>query len=56
MLAARSGNAAAVNLLLEAGANVHAKEQWQGQTALMWAAAENHAGGGAGAGRARRRA
>ena len=43
MLAARSGNVAAVNLLLEAGAEVRAKEQWHGQTALMWAAAENHA-------------
>jgi ankyrin repeat protein len=44
MLAARSGSVAAVNLLLEAGAAVGAKEQWQGQTALMWAAADNHAG------------
>ena len=42
MLAARSGSVGAVNLLLEAGAAVSAKEQWQGQTALMWAAAENH--------------
>jgi ankyrin repeat protein len=42
MLAARAGSVAAVNLLLEAGAAVGAKEQWQGQTALMWAAAENH--------------
>jgi ankyrin repeat protein len=42
MLASRSGNVAAVKLLLEAGAAVGAKEQWHGQTALMWAAAENH--------------
>jgi ankyrin len=42
MLASRSGNVAAVTLLLEAGAAVSAKEQWQGQTAVMWAAAENH--------------
>lgn len=44
MLAARSGSVAVVNLLLEASAAVDAKEQWQGQTALMWAAADNHAG------------
>jgi ankyrin repeat protein len=44
MLAARSGSVAGVNLLLEAGAVVDAKEQWHGQTALMWAAADNHAG------------
>jgi ankyrin repeat protein len=29
-------------VLLEAGADVNAVEQWTGQTALMWAAARNH--------------
>jgi ankyrin repeat protein len=33
-----------VKALIAHGANVNAKEQWQEQTALMWAAAENHAG------------
>src|SRR6185436_8706011 len=42
MTAARTGNAAAVNLLLSHGANVNAAEGWLGETALMWAAAENH--------------
>jgi ankyrin repeat protein len=32
-----------VRLLLEHGADVEAAEQWHGQTALMWAAIENHA-------------
>ena len=31
-----------VTALLDRGANVNAAETWQGQTALMWAAAENH--------------
>ena len=39
MLAARTGNADAVKVLLRAGALVDAKETWNGQTALMWAAA-----------------
>ena len=42
MTAARAGSADVVNALLERGVNVNATEAWQGQTALMWAAAENH--------------
>ena len=42
MLAARTGNADAVKMLLGAGAEVDAKETWNGQTALMWAAAAGH--------------
>src|SRR5690606_13425139 len=40
MLAARAGDLEAVRLLLEAGADVNAREQWGGQTALMWATAQ----------------
>ena len=42
MTAARTGSVAAVRALLARGADVNAKEQLRGQTALMWAAAENH--------------
>ena len=42
MTCARTGNVAAVRALLGAGANPSAAEAWQGQTALMWAAAESH--------------
>jgi ankyrin repeat protein len=42
MTAARAGNADAVKALIAHGAPVNAKEKWQEQTALMWAAAENH--------------
>ena len=42
MLAARTGRPEAVQLLIARGANVNASETWQGETALMWAAAENH--------------
>ena len=42
MTAARAGNADVVNALIDRGVNVNATETWQGQTALMWAAAENH--------------
>ena len=42
MTAARTGNVAAAKVLLDAGAKVDAKETWQGQTALMWAVAQNH--------------
>ena len=42
MLAARSGQAAAVIALLGAEAEVDAKETWNGQSALMWAAAEGN--------------
>jgi uncharacterized protein len=43
MLCARSGTAAGVGALLEHGADVNAVEPRRGQTALMWAAANNHA-------------
>jgi ankyrin repeat protein len=42
MLASRAGRADAVNVLLRAGVQVDAKETWNGQTALMWAAAAGH--------------
>ncbi|MGD2168578.1 MAG: ankyrin repeat domain-containing protein, partial [Gammaproteobacteria bacterium] len=37
---ARSANVAAARALIEAGANVNARERWREQTALMWAAAQ----------------
>lgn len=40
MRAARSAKVDAVRLLARAGADVNAKETWNGQTALMWAAAD----------------
>jgi ankyrin repeat protein len=43
MMAARTGAAGAIRVLVEAGANVNAKESWGGTTALMWAVSENHA-------------
>jgi len=42
MTCARSGNVETVGILIEYGAEVNAKEPAQGQTALMWAAAEHH--------------
>ena len=42
MHAARAGSVEAVNMLLLAGAKVNARESWNGQTALHWAAAEGH--------------
>ena len=42
MTAARAGNADAVKVLLSHGADVNARENYKGQTALMWAAAEHH--------------
>ena len=42
MIASRTGNAEAVKLLLAHGADVNAKEASRGQTALMWAVAEQH--------------
>ena len=42
MATARSGSVEVLRLLLAHGADVGAKEGWRGQTALMWAAAENH--------------
>ena len=43
MAVARSGNVEAARRLLEAGADVNAKENWGGQSALMWAAAQSQA-------------
>jgi ankyrin repeat protein len=40
MAVARTGNVEAAKVLLAKGADVNAKEQWGGQTALMWAAAQ----------------
>ena len=42
MTAARTGNVEAARVLLAHGARVDARESWRGQTALMWAAAQNH--------------
>ncbi|HEX5226395.1 MAG TPA: ankyrin repeat domain-containing protein [Bryobacteraceae bacterium] len=41
MLASKAGDAAAVNLLIEHGANVNAAETRTGTTAIMWAAIYN---------------
>jgi ankyrin repeat protein len=41
MLTARTGHVDAARLLLEAGADVNATEEWGGQSALMWAAAQS---------------
>lgn len=43
MHAARSGSVDAVKVLARGGADLNAKETWNGQTAMMWAAAEGHA-------------
>jgi len=42
MTVAHSGRVDAARVLLAHGANVNAHENWRGQTALMWAAAEKH--------------
>ena len=42
MTAARTGKADAVKALLVHGATANARESFEGETALMWAAAENH--------------
>jgi len=42
MAVARTGNVAAATALLEHGATVDARENWGGQTALMWASARRH--------------
>src|SRR5688572_30775780 len=39
---ATAGATAAVRALVASGADVNAKDNWKGQTALMWASAENH--------------
>jgi ankyrin repeat protein len=41
MIVARAGHVEAARVLLRHGASVNAAEQWRGQTALMWAAAQN---------------
>lgn len=41
MAVARSGSVEAARLLLNAGASVDAREDWGGQSALMWAAARS---------------
>jgi ankyrin repeat protein len=43
MAAARSGKVDAAKRLLDAGADVNAKEGWGGQSAVMWAAAQGQA-------------
>jgi uncharacterized protein len=40
MLVVRTGQVEAAEVLIEAGADVNAKERWAGQTALMWAGAQ----------------
>jgi ankyrin repeat protein len=40
---AQGGAVSAVQMLIARGADVNAQDSWRGQTALMWAAAENHA-------------
>lgn len=40
MAVARTGNTATAHLLIARGADVNAREQWGGQSALMWAAAQ----------------
>jgi ankyrin repeat protein len=42
MAVARTGNVEAATLLLDAGADVNAVELWGQQSALMWAAAQEH--------------
>jgi ankyrin repeat protein len=44
MACARAGGVQAVKALLERGAKVDAKDPQKGQTALMWAVAQKHAG------------
>jgi uncharacterized protein len=42
MLAARTGNVAVAELLVKAGADVNQREKFKEQSAVMWAAGENH--------------
>lgn len=42
MTAARAGNVRIIEALVANGAKVNAAEEWQGQTALVFAAVENH--------------
>jgi uncharacterized protein len=41
MAVARSGHVESARLLLDAGADVNAQEEWGGQSAVMWAAAQS---------------
>src|SRR5262245_66680773 len=43
MLAARAGNVAVAELLVQHGADVNRREHFHDQSAVMWAAAEGHA-------------
>ncbi len=55
LTAARSGNPDVIKALLAAGVNANEAEETSGQTALMWAAADDHPGCGEdAAGRGRR--
>ncbi len=42
MTAARTGRPEVLKVLLQHGADVKARENWYGESALMWATAENH--------------
>ena len=42
MTAARTGNPEVLEALLDSGAEVDARDGWYGESALIWAAAENH--------------
>ena len=42
MLAARTGNVTVAEVLVKAGADVNRREAFKGQSAVMWAAGENH--------------
>ena len=42
MTAARTGDVEALKVLVSRGADVNAHERWLGETAVMWAAVENH--------------
>jgi ankyrin repeat protein len=42
MAVARAGKVDAAKTLLDAGADANAKENWGGQSAIMWAAAQSH--------------
>ncbi len=44
MVVARGNGVEAARLLIDHGANVNAREQWRGQTALIWAAAQSQPG------------
>jgi len=44
LAAARTGAVEAIDVLVEAGATLDSRENWYGETPLIWAAAQNHAG------------